>query len=93
MLMQITLDGDMINKAFAEFTDRFHDENLEESLLDIAKEAMSFALDECGTSFENVMEDGERMTLVGMLTSRYLCVQILTYREILAAAEGDGPTQ
>ena len=48
---------------------------------------------ECGTSFENVMDDGERMTLVGMLTSRYLCVQILTYREILAAAEGDGPTQ
>ena len=90
--MEFHLTDVDVDKALARFGERFHDESLEDSLLSIAKEGMDFALDECGEIFEDIMDNPERMAMVAMITSRWLCVQILTYREILAAAEGDGPT-
>jgi hypothetical protein len=89
-MMEISINTEIVDRCIARMNERFHDEDLEDSLMNIAKEAMDYAATDLETTLDEIMGNPERMGMVGVLASRWMCVQILTYREILAG--GDAPS-
>lgn len=87
--MEITLNDEIVDAAMARLAERFTDPNLEDTLFNIQREALDFAWQELETDFDELLGNPERMALTGGLALRWMAVQILTYRELLAGEAGD----
>ena len=82
--MDFHVNDEMASKAMDMLAEKYSDRELEDQLMDIAKEAINWALAEMDETMDSVMDNDERMVNVAALANRWLCVQILALREVTA---------